>query len=206
MNSQSWFTSLDPLPAKEPRRQTTAQWHATKSKSFGLERRQRADSRIIALPSFRFSGVLSSQSTYLEKTPTAQFTRIDAADGLFFVPLTCITSVPECAVSSVGFLWGSAAVPLSCGVSVGLAEAPDWPGRPGAGYSSPAGFRILMITFRLTQCHRSGLPGCGNSAPAGYLLGPAVRTGVPTPRTASYGHQVACCGHVHSQVSPGVVA
>jgi hypothetical protein len=28
-------------------------------------------------------------------------------------------------VSSVGFLWGSAAVSLSCGVSVGLAEALD---------------------------------------------------------------------------------
>jgi len=33
--------------------------------------------------------------------------------------LTRITSVPECAVSSVGFLWGSAAVSWTCGVSVG---------------------------------------------------------------------------------------
>src|SRR5271166_3993627 len=62
-------------------------------------------------------------STYLGKPPTAQRTRIDAADRLFSVSLTRITSVPECAVSSVGFLWGSAAVSLSCGVSVGLAEA-----------------------------------------------------------------------------------
>jgi hypothetical protein len=65
----------------------------------------------------------------------------------------------------VGFLWGSAAVSLSCGVSVGLAEAPDWAGRPGPGYTSPAGFRILMITSRLTQCHRSDLPAYGSSAP-----------------------------------------
>jgi hypothetical protein len=32
------------------------------------------------------------------KAPTAQLTRIDAADQLFSVLLTCITSVPECAV------------------------------------------------------------------------------------------------------------
>jgi len=35
------------------------------------------------LASFRFSGVLSPESTYLEKAPTAQLTRIDAADRLF---------------------------------------------------------------------------------------------------------------------------
>jgi hypothetical protein len=33
---------------------------------------------------FRFSGVLSSESTYLEKTPTAQLTRIDVGERLFF--------------------------------------------------------------------------------------------------------------------------
>ena len=77
---------------------------------------------------FRFSGGLSPESAYLEKAPTAQLTRIGAADRLFSVSLARITSVPECAVSSVGFLWGSAAGPLSCGVSVGLAEAPDWAG------------------------------------------------------------------------------
>ena len=65
----------------------------------------------------------------------------------------------------MGFLWGSAAVSLSCGVAVGLAEAPDRPGRPGTGYPSPADFRILMTTFRVTQCHWSALPTCGNSAP-----------------------------------------
>ena len=70
--------------------------------------------------------VYHPESAYPEKAPTAQLTCIDAADRLFSVPLTRITSVPECAVSSVGFLWGSAAVSLSCGVSVGLAEAPDW--------------------------------------------------------------------------------
>jgi len=49
------------------------------------------------------------------------------------VPLTRITSVPECAVSSVGFLWGPAAVSRTCGVFVGLAGAPDSarPTRPG---------------------------------------------------------------------------
>jgi len=51
--------------------------------------------------------------------------RIDGGYRLFSVPLTRITSVPECAVSSVGFLWGPAAVSRTCGFPVGLAEAPD---------------------------------------------------------------------------------
>jgi hypothetical protein len=71
-------------------------------------------------------------SAYLEKAPTAQLTRINAADRLFSVPLTRITSVPECAVSSVGFLWGSGTVSRRCGVSVGsprpLAGSADRPG------------------------------------------------------------------------------
>jgi len=95
-----------------------------------------------------FQEVYHPESTYLEKPPTAQLTRIDAADRLFSVSLTRITSVPECAVSSVGFLWGSAAVSLSCGVSVGLAEAPDWAGRP-ARVPRYGDFRILMTTFFL---------------------------------------------------------
>jgi hypothetical protein len=72
---------------------------------------------------FRFQELYHPESNYLEKTPTAQLTRIDAADRLFFVPLTCIISIPECAVSSVGFLWGSVVVSRSCGISVGLVEA-----------------------------------------------------------------------------------
>ncbi len=90
---------------------------------------------------------------------------IGAGYRLFSVPLTRITSVLECAVSSVGFLWGSGAVSRSCGVSVGLAEAPDWPGRPDTGIPGYRGFRILMSAFRVTQRHRSALPTCGNSAP-----------------------------------------
>jgi putative flippase GtrA len=49
---------------------------------------------------------------------------------LFSMSLPRITSVPGCAVSSVGFLWGSGIVSRRCGVSVGLAEASGWPGRP----------------------------------------------------------------------------
>ena len=71
-----------------------------------------------------FQEVYHPESTYPEKAPTAQLTRIDAADRLFSMPLTCITSVPEGTVSSVGFLWGSAAVSPTCGVSVGLARDP----------------------------------------------------------------------------------
>jgi hypothetical protein len=76
-------------------------------------------------------------STHLEKAPTAQLTRIDADHRLFLVPLTCITSVPECAVSSVGFLWGSATVSQACGVSVGLAEALTYSAFPIHGAQVP---------------------------------------------------------------------
>jgi len=67
---------------------------------------------------------------------------------LFCAPLTHITSVPECTVSSLGFLWGAAAVSRSCGISVGLARSPRrvWltrtrhpvPRLPGADDYSPA--------------------------------------------------------------------
>ena len=72
-----------------------------------------------------FQELCHPESAYLEKAPTAQLTRISAAGRLFSVPLTRITSVPECAVSSVGFVWGSPTVSRSCGVSVGLAGARD---------------------------------------------------------------------------------
>jgi hypothetical protein len=114
---------------------------------------------------FRFSGGLSPREHLPGKPPIAQLTRIDAADRLFSVSLTRITRVPECAVSSVGFLWGSAAVSLTCGVSVGLAEAPDWAGRPGTGTKS----RRLPDPndhFPVTQCHQGDLAGCSNSAPS----------------------------------------
>jgi hypothetical protein len=53
----------------------------------------------VELPTFRFSGALCHpESTNLEKAPTAQLTRIDAADRLFSVLKTRITNVPECAV------------------------------------------------------------------------------------------------------------
>ena len=86
---------------------------------------------------YAFQELYHPESTYLEKAPTAQFTRIDAADWLFSGPLTRITSVPECAVSSVGFLWGPATVSRSCGVSVGLVEAPEWTDRPRMEHQVP---------------------------------------------------------------------
>ena len=58
-----------------------------------------------------------------------------------------------------------AAMSLSCGVSMRLAEAPDWPGRPATEYPNPADFRILMAAFRVTHCHGSDPPACGNSTP-----------------------------------------
>jgi hypothetical protein len=45
-----------------------------------------------------FQELCHLESTHLGKALTAQLTRIDAADRLFFVPFTRITSVPECAV------------------------------------------------------------------------------------------------------------
>ena len=57
-----------------------------------------------------FQAFYYPESTYLEKAPIAQLTRIQAGHRLFSLTLTRITSVPQCAVSSVGFLWGPAAV------------------------------------------------------------------------------------------------
>jgi|HubBroStandDraft_6_1064221.scaffolds.fasta_scaffold17829_2 hypothetical protein len=84
-----------------------------------------------------FQALYHPESIYPVKAPTAQFTRIHAGHRLFSVGLTRVTSVPECAVPSVGFLWGSAAVSRSCGVSVGLAEAPGWSGRPNTEHQVP---------------------------------------------------------------------
>src|ERR1700730_532446 len=78
-----------------------------------------------------FQELYHPESIYPVKAPTAQFTRIHAGHRLFSVLLTRITSVSECAVSSVGFLWGSVAVSPACGVSVGLAEAPCLANRHG---------------------------------------------------------------------------
>jgi len=74
---------------------------------------------------------LSSESTYLEKTPTASSRASALLAGLFLVSLTRITSVPECAVSSRGIRVGiGPPVSRTCGVSVGLARALDLSGQP----------------------------------------------------------------------------
>ena len=86
--------------------------------------------------------VYHPKSAYLEKAPIAQLTRIGAADRLFSVSLTRITSVPGCAVSSVGFLWGSGIVSRRCGVFVGPAEASGWPGRPPRSTQIPRAYEF----------------------------------------------------------------
>jgi len=106
------------------------------------------DGRLNCRP-YDFQELYHPESTYPEDDPTAQLTRIDAADRLFSVPLTRITSVPEFAVSSVGFLWGSAAVSRSCGVSVGLAEAPDPSNRSDMEHDVPQ-LPETDETFRVT--------------------------------------------------------
>ncbi len=135
-------------------------WSADEARRARTTRSALAGTRVAA-PVYRRASVFQElyhpESTYLENAPTAQLTRIDAADRLFSVPLTRITSVPECAVSSVGFLWGSAAVSPTCGGSVGLPEAPDFPGRPDTG-TRYRNLRRLMIAFRVTQRHRCVLP------------------------------------------------
>ncbi len=108
-------------------------------------------------------------SAYLEKAPTAQLTRINAADRPFPVPLTRITSVPECAVSSLGFLRDQAPC---CGVVgfCGLAEASGWVGRPPWSTQVPR-LPNPMTTFLVTQRHRCHMPARDNSAPnAEYLV------------------------------------
>jgi hypothetical protein len=104
--------------------------------------------------------------------------RIHAAGRLFCVPLTRITSVPECAVSSVGFLWGPAAVWRSRGGSVGLAEALTQPRPTGPVAQLPEADDHFRVTWR----SQSGPPGRGNSAPA--ESGVAIRPRVPGSRPA----------------------
>jgi hypothetical protein len=58
----------------------------------------------------------------------------------------------------VGFLWGSAAVSLSCRVSVGSPKPLTGPADPTTG-----DFRILMTTVRVGQRHRSGFATYYNS-------------------------------------------
>jgi hypothetical protein len=106
----------------------------------GVDQRRIVADYAIELP---LMGVYHPETTYLEEAPTAQLTCIDAGHRLFSVPLTRITSVPECAVPSVGFLWGSAPVSRTCGVSVGLAEAPDLRGRTDAGNLMPESSDLL---------------------------------------------------------------
>jgi hypothetical protein len=77
----------------------------------------------------------------MEKDPTAQLTRIDAAEQLFPVPLIRITSVPDCAVSSVGFLWGSG---HRVAELWGFVDAPDWPGRACTGTPGTATCGFLL--------------------------------------------------------------
>ena len=68
----------------------------------------------------------------------------------------------------MGFLWGSAAMSLSCGVSVGLAEAPDWAGRPGTGTqvrrlpdpNDAFDSWLSGVLGRLAQAFKCGVAGC----------------------------------------------
>jgi hypothetical protein len=84
----------------------------------------------------------------------------------------------------VEFLWGSATVSPSCGVSVGLAKAPGWLGRPGHGYPNPAGLRTLMPTSPVTQRHRSDPSTCDSSTLSLPVLSPLIAVPMDyAPRT-----------------------
>ena len=103
------------------------------------------------------------------KAPTAQLARIDTADDCSPVPLTGTTRIPECAVSSAGFLWGLAAVSRTSGFC-------------GARHSSltclanrHGGTQVLqplgaVITLQITQSYRAACQPGGNSTPADSAL------------------------------------
>jgi len=74
---------------------------------------------------------MGTAPAFASVTEALDMARAALPSGYIPVLLTRITSVPECAVSSVGFLWGSGTVSRSCGFA---AEAPDWPSRPDTGY------------------------------------------------------------------------
>ena len=110
----------------------------------------------IELPLFRRSIILRALTWKRRQQPSSRASTLPS--GYFPYLLTRITSVPECAVSSVGFLWGSATVSQACGASVGLAEALICPAFPIYGARVP---RLPEVTQR----HRSGLPAGVDSAP-----------------------------------------
>ena len=128
-------------------------------------------------------------SAYLEKASTAQLTRINAANRLFSVSLTRITSVPECAVSSVGLLWGSPPCRGVVGFLWGLAGALTGLADPAR---VPKSRRLPDPNdhFPVTQCHQGDLADCSDSAPiAGY--GPSAPLGagrVPGARSLCSAH------------------
>jgi hypothetical protein len=100
-----------------------------------------------------FQELYHPESTYLERLQQ----RIDADDRLFSVPLTRITSVPGCAVPSVGFLWGPAVMSRSCGFVWGSQESltgPADPTAPGSGRSVHEALKMV------SRCHsRNSLEG-----------------------------------------------
>ena len=128
------------------------------------------------LPSFRFSGALSPGEHLPGKAPTAQPTRIDAGHRLFSVPLTRITSVPECAVSSVGFLWDRPPCRRLVGFLWGSQE-PLTPGRPAQGIQV---LQLLhaVINLRVTQRGRDSLyPRELGPVPNLFHVSPGPRVG-----------------------------
>jgi len=123
-------------------------------------------SRIVELSTFRFLGALSPREHLPGKAPTAQLTRIDAADRLFSIPLTRITSVPECAVSSVGFLWGSGTVlSRSCGFLWGSPKPLTVKSDPTTRVPGYRDFRILLTAFRYPASPGRPARGVDSSLP-----------------------------------------
>ena len=61
----------------------------------------------------------------------------------------------------------------------GLAEAPDFPGRPDSGASGSCNLCMLVIILRVTQRGRDSLPAKGDSAPAGARRSRTTSPSVP---------------------------
>ena len=132
------------------------------------------------LPFFRRSVIPRALTWKRLQQPSSRASTL--LTGLFSVPLTRITSVPECAGSSMGFLWGSSTVAELWGFC-GAGQRPSTclADRHGAQYSN----LWVVVTSRITAAthHECALGGAAaqlcpdRRGPSGRLTAGALLAG-----------------------------
>jgi hypothetical protein len=114
---------------------------------------------------------------------------IDGADPVRLAamprPLPLVYIGNQCAVPSVGFLWGPAAAPRTCGVSMGLAEGRDLAGR----------IEVVAPGTPASGCWRSLCELLSVTGAAHPSRG--LRASLPTRRARAVAHGVVTGAQIH---------